>query len=68
MDIIGKKFGMLTVIEESRRDKNYNIYYKCRCDCGFLHEVRRDNLLSGKVTSCGCHRHRRGLQAARRGV
>ena len=32
-DIIGKKFGRLTVISLSYIN-NYNYYYNCHCDCG----------------------------------
>ena len=26
----------------------------CKCDCGTIREVKTDNLLQGKSTSCGC--------------
>ena len=29
----------------------------CQCDCGKVVEVRRDSLISGNTTSCGCSRH-----------
>ena len=32
--IIGKRFGMLTVIDSDHIDKNNNTYWLCRCDCG----------------------------------
>jgi len=35
IDMIGKKFGRLTVIGESKKtDKKKRIYYDCKCDCG----------------------------------
>lgn len=34
-DLSGKKFGHLTVIEDSgKRTKNREILWKCKCDCG----------------------------------
>lgn len=35
VEMIGKKIGRLTIIKETnKRDKNGNIYYLCKCDCG----------------------------------
>lgn len=51
---IGKRFGKLTVIGFSRRDKRYNYRYICKCDCGNIKEVVLSNLLRGNTTSCGC--------------
>jgi hypothetical protein len=57
--VIGEKYGMLTVMEESpSNDKNMKMYL-CRCDCGketvkstrYLH---REEL---KIRSCGCMAH-----------
>src|SRR5574344_1157491 len=52
-DIIGKKFGRLTVISLSYIN-NYNYYYNCHCDCGNDIVVLRGNLISGHTNSCGC--------------
>lgn len=52
----GTKFNHLTVKEISKRVKGRGYLYACECDCGNnrIIEVRRDNLLDGIVTSCGC--------------
>lgn len=52
-NLIGKKFGLLTIIEEYRDFRNF-IFYKCKCDCGNETSVYRSNLISGKTKSCGC--------------
>lgn len=54
-EMIGKKFGRLTVIEDTgRRDKyNYRVY-KCKCDCGNIIYVNSNKLKSGNTKSCGC--------------
>lgn len=53
VDLTGKTFGKLTVIE---RDRTRNrVYWKCRCECGTLISVSSQALQSGK-TSCGCER------------
>lgn len=54
-DLIGKKFGMLTVLEFAYI-KNKRAYWKCKCDCGKEKIVSRSNLVNGLTTSCGCAR------------
>ena len=51
-DIIGKKFGRLTVLEEF--SKNGRKYCKCLCDCGNECQIRKDCVKKGKIKSCGC--------------
>ena len=66
-EMIGKKFGRLTVIklDEERnrifreeRNKGLRssspVCYICECECGNKTEVQQGNLLSGHTTSCGC--------------
>ncbi len=57
--MIGKKFNMLTVLEEcNERDKRNKIMYKCQCDCGNIVIVNGNNLRSGNSKSCGCLNHK----------
>jgi len=54
-DIIGKQFGLWTVLEEvPERNQNQKIVYKCQCACGTIREVVGANLLNGGSQSCGC--------------
>ena len=55
-DITGQRFGRLVVITQDRtRSKEGNgTYWLCTCDCGLTKSVRKSNLLSGNVKSCGC--------------
>lgn len=58
IDLIGKKFGGLTVISESTRrasGKVGNYFWKCKCSCGNETTVRSSYLRSGQVLSCGCY-------------
>lgn len=56
-DMIGKKFGKLTIIEECKeRDKFGNKIYKCKCDCGNFVKIRGNGLKTGNNRSCGCLR------------
>lgn len=54
IDLIGQKFGLLTVVERDFNRKGG--YWLCKCDCGNpqLISVRGSNLKSGNSKSCGC--------------
>ena len=59
-NIIGCKFGKLTVISRaenyiSPNGKKYSMWF-CQCECGNTKSVRRDRLISGKCTDCGCQK------------
>ena len=55
IDLIGKRFGKLMVIEESsRRASNGGIYWICKCDCGNTTEVASSRLIGNYITHCGC--------------
>lgn len=52
-DYIGKRFGMLTVVEYAgKRDGMHR--WKCVCDCGNETIVGQTLLQTGKTKSCGC--------------
>ena len=58
-DILGKKFGLLTVKKFARKIGKTPIkyFYECICDCGNKKEVQRCNLImDGHTRSCGCLR------------
>ncbi len=54
-DLSGQKFNRLLVIEFERKDKFYNSYWKCRCDCGNEIITTSSSLRSGHTKSCGCY-------------
>lgn len=53
LELSGKKFGKLTVLEKTDEKRNGNIIWKCKCECGSLTYVKASNLKSGNTTSCG---------------
>jgi len=53
MELIGNKYGKLTVVEFAGI-KNHKARWKCTCDCGLSVVVTTGNLRSGNTTSCGC--------------
>jgi hypothetical protein len=52
LNLIGQKFGRLTVTEFAY--SKINRYWKCVCDCGNTVIVNGQSLRSGKTRSCGC--------------
>ena len=57
INIIGQKFGKLTVINmRSDRGNSNQIMYDCKCDCGNNNITSGESIRSGKSKSCGCNR------------
>lgn len=52
-DIANKRFGKLTVLNETLKQGNV-LKRKCLCDCGNIVYVRTTSLISGHTLSCGC--------------
>lgn len=54
-DITGKKFGRLLVLKKvNKTDKQYHLFWLCKCDCGKSKVIRGDSLKNGAIRSCGC--------------
>lgn len=55
-NLIGKKFGYLTVIKRDTSKQWDRPHWICRCDCGNIKEksVSSGDLKSGHTYSCGC--------------
>jgi len=54
-NLVGKRFGMLTVLEYAGKENRVHLW-RCRCDCGRETVVRHGYLVSGHTKSCGCLR------------
>ena len=52
-DLTGQKFGKLTALEHFI-DETGKTFWRCRCDCGNITTVQRNNLINGHTQSCGC--------------
>lgn len=71
-NLIGQKFGRLTVIKDSGERKDANGYkgtvlWHCKCECGGEINVRSDSLTSGMTRSCGCLQYENGLASRTHG-
>lgn len=53
-NIIGEKFGKLTVIEYIGKNKNGYHCWKCQCECGNYTTALDKSLKNGHKKSCGC--------------
>lgn len=57
-NLIGQKFGMLTVYEFAGKNKHNKFLWKCTCECGGETVVTTGNLNSGNSKSCGCEKYK----------
>lgn len=55
-DLMGQKFGILTVISRVPNDKHGRAKWLCKCDCGNETVVQGNHLREGQTKSCGCLR------------
>ena len=56
-NILGQKFGKLTVIEYTNENRHGIALWKCKCDCGNIVDVRVEHLKGqshSRTISCGC--------------
>lgn len=56
LNLIGQRFGRLTVIDKAEKYKDGHTMWLCRCDCGNEKAVLEKTLKNGKTKSCGCLR------------
>lgn len=58
IDLTGKKFGRLLVLERCENHIQPNgqikVQWLCKCDCGKKIKVQGSNIKSGHTVSCGC--------------
>lgn len=54
IDLTGRKFGRLTVIERAGTNKHKKLIWCCLCDCGNKVNINGSQLHNGDTKSCGC--------------
>lgn len=58
LEIIGRKFGKLTILEYTNHIKNHRTFWKALCDCGEITYISRkilaDYCSPDRELSCGC--------------
>lgn len=58
-DLIGQKFGRLTVIKRVGTARNRQSIWLCKCECGKETVSACSNLTSGRMKSCWCLKNER---------
>lgn len=64
IDLTGKRFGRLTVLSCIGHRDNI-LWWKCKCDCGNLIDIRGYCLRNHNTVSCGCLRGEKASQRAK---
>lgn len=54
VNLIGEKFGLLTVVSRAQNNKWKKSMWNCLCECGKTTTVSANSLRSGETKSCGC--------------
>lgn len=54
INLTGKQFGRLTVVQASGITKNKSVRWLCQCDCGHKKVIDGASLRYGATRSCGC--------------
>lgn len=54
VDLTGRRFGKLVVLERAGSAADGHAAWRCRCDCGNETVVTGAHLRKGETTSCGC--------------
>ena len=47
------QFNRWTVLHEVNTEEHWRVI-RCRCECGFISNIRLQSLVEGKSKSCGC--------------
>lgn len=53
IDLTGQKINRWTIIERAE-NKGKAVYWKCKCECGTIKDVKGSHLRDGSSQSCGC--------------
>jgi len=54
IDLTGKTFNQLTIIERAENTKQGKARWVCRCTCGKISTIDGANIRNGHTKSCGC--------------
>lgn len=63
IDLVGKRFGRLTVVSRAPNGANSFTRWNCKCDCGNSSVAFSTNLRKGHTQSCGCYQKYRASVA-----
>lgn len=55
-ELTGQQFGRLTVLYDSGKRYRNKVIWTCQCECGTIKDILGNDLIQGKVKSCGCYK------------
>lgn len=64
LNLAGKKFNRLTVVEEVGENNHKNVLWKCICDCGNEIVLKASVIVNGYTKSCGCLQKERASESS----
>lgn len=53
-DLVGNKYGLLTVVSYVGKDKHNRSKWSCLCECGNTHDAFGSDMKVGTAKCCGC--------------
>lgn len=56
LQVVGQQFNRWTVLSLGQI-RNTHRYVTCRCECGYVADLRLSSVKLGKTKSCGCYRN-----------
>jgi hypothetical protein len=56
VDLMGRKFGRLSVVAYAGLNKRCAAVWTCECDCGTIKDIAGNALQFGNYVSCGCYK------------
>lgn len=59
LDLLNKKYGLLTVTKRVKNSKSNHAQWLCRCECGKQRIVVSNELNRGRAKNCSFLRHKR---------
>lgn len=60
IDMRGRRYGMLEVLDEDPIIQNRSAMWRCRCDCGRVVLARGASMRKFEKKSCGCQGRGKG--------
>ena len=67
-DLIGKKYGEWTVLDECIEATNKRRYLLVKCSCGVIKYIQKGTVINRESTSCGHWRRKRKYLLEKEGI
>lgn len=61
-DLTGRRFGRLVVLNREKNNIHGKTMWRCKCDCGTIKTICRNELVRGDTKSCGCYNNDKRIE------